>query len=155
MKRSKKTVPILITLLFVLVIISILAYVFKEHPALLGADYSFRVRGYSMLPVQRPNDLVFVKRGVDEIEIDDIICFLGRSENGYCLIGHRVIEIQIYPFLSFKTKGDANNSSDGWILKEDIVGRQILNIPFGFFLAKNCFFLLAGMIVILILVIRK
>jgi signal peptidase I len=154
-KRFKKAVPILITLLFVLVLVSILACVFKEYPFLLGADYSFRVRGYSMFPARRTNDLMFVKRGINEIEIDDIICFRALYSKGYCLVGHRVTEIQIYPCLLFKTKGDANKFSDGWISEKDIVGKEILNIPFGFLLAKNCFILLAGMIFILVLVIRK
>jgi hypothetical protein len=57
--------------------------------------------------------------------------------------------------LAFKTKGDANKFSDGWISSKDIVGREILNIPFGFFLAKNSIILLAGWILILVLVIRK
>lgn len=156
MKRLKKAVPILITILFVFVIVSILSCVFKDYPALLGADYSFRLIGYSMFPAQRPNDLVFIKKGIEEIEIGDIICFRRCSEAGDYLVGHRLMEIQIYPSLAFKTKGDANEFSDEWILEENIVGKQILNIPLGFFLAKNCFLLLAGMIVILvILVIRK
>jgi len=154
-KAMKKAIPILITILFVLVIVSILSYVFKNHPSLLGADYSFRVIGSSMFPAQRPNDLIFIKRGIREIEIGDIICFRGWPEIDYRLVGHRVIEIQTYPCLAFKTKGDANKLSDGWVLEKDIVGREILNIPFGFFLAKNCIFLLAGLIVILVLVIRK
>jgi len=155
MKILKKITPMLITLLFILVIISAFSCLLKDHPQLLGADYSFRVRGYSMFPARRPNDLMFVKRGINEIEMDDIICFRASYSKGDCLVGHRVTEIQIYPCLLFKTKGDANKFSDGWISEKDIVGKEILNIPFGFLLAKNCFFLLAGMIVILIfLVIR-
>ena len=154
-KTMKKATPILIMLLLVLVIVSNLCYVFKDHPALLGADYSFRVVGYSMFPAQRQNDLVFVKAEIDEIEIGDVICFRGWRQPGYYLVGHRVTEIQIYPCLAFKTKGDANKFNDGWISEEDIVGREILNIPFGSLLAKNSIILLAGWILILVLVIRK
>ena len=154
MKILKKITPMLITLLFILVIISVFSCLLKDHPQLLGADYALRALGYSMFPAVRTNDLLFIKKG-EKIEIDDIICSRRRSETGDYLVGHRVVEIQTYPFLAFKTKGDANEFNDGWTSEEDIIGKQILNIPLGFFLAKNCFFLLAGMIVILIfLVIR-
>jgi len=154
MKILKKITPMLITLLFILVIISVFSCLLKDHPQLLGADYALRALGYSMFPAVRTNDLLFIKKG-EKIEIDDIICFRRRSETEDYLVGHRVIEIQIYPSLAFKTKGDANKCSDGWVLEEDIVGRQILDIPFGFFLAKNCILLLAGMIVILIILVIK
>jgi signal peptidase I len=148
-KTKKKVIIILTTLFLVLVIVS---WVLDKNPALLDADYAFRTVGYSMFPAQRPNDLVLVREGIEGIQIGNVICFRKWCESDYYLVGHRVMEIQIYPYLAFKTKGDFNKFSDGWISEKDIVGREILNIPFGFLLAKNSIFFLAGLIVILVLV---
>ena len=153
MTTKRKVVIILTALFLVLVIVS---WVLDKYPALVGADYVFRVVGYSMFPAERPNDLVLVKEEIEEIQVDDVICFWRwRQSRGYYIAGHRVTEIQIYPCLAFKTKGDANKFSDGWISEKDIVGKEILNIPFGFLLAKNCIVLLIGLMVILVLAIRK
>lgn len=152
MKTKKKVIAILIMLLLILVIV---LSILKEFPALIGADYSFRVEGYSMFPTQRPNDLVFVKEGTKEIQIDDVICFRGWRQPGYYLVGHRVTEIQIYPCLAFKTKGDANKFSDGWILEENVIGKEILNIPFGSLITsitKNRILFLHGLIIISVLI---
>ena len=152
MKTKKKVVAILIMLLLILVII---LSILKEFPALIGADYSFRVEGSSMFPAQRPNDLVFVKRGIEGIQIDDVICFRGWRQPGYYLVGHRVTEIQIYPCFAFKTKGDANEFSDGWVSEENVIGKEILNIPFGSFITsitENRILFLHGLIVISMLI---
>jgi len=152
MKTKKRVVAILIMLLLILVII---LSIFKEWPVLIGADYSFRVKGYSMFPAQRPNDLVFVKGGIEEIKIGDVICFQGSHQPGYYIVGHRVTEIQIYPCLAFKTKGDANEISDGWVSKENIIGKEILNIPFGSLITnitKNRMLFLCELIVISVLI---
>lgn len=152
MKTKKRIVAILVMLLLILVIV---LSIFKEWPFLVGADYSFRVEGYSMFPAQRPNDLVFVKAGIEKIEIGDVIHFQGSRQPGYYIVGHRVTEIQIYPSPAFKTKGDANEISDGWVSKENIVGKQILNIPFGSLITnitKNRIFFLCELIVISVLI---
>lgn len=151
MKTKKRIVAILVMLLLILVIV---LSILKEYPVLIGADYSFRVEGYSMFPAQRPNDLVFVKAGIERIEIGDVICFQGSRQPGYYLVGHRVTEIQIYPCLAFKTKGDANEISDGWVSK-NIIGKEILNIPFGSLITnitKNRILFLCELMVISVLI---
>jgi len=148
-KTMKKVVIILTTLFLVLVIVSC---ILNKNPALLDADYAFRTVGYSMFPAQRPNDLVLVREGIEGIQIGNVICFRKWRESNYYLVGHRVMEIQIYPYLAFKTKGDFNKFSDGWILEKNIVGKEILNIPFGYFFAANRNLFLIGLIVILVFV---
>jgi len=125
-----------------------MSLVLGRYPFLANADYSFRVVGYSMFPVQRTGDMVLVKRGTENIQVGDIICFERDSE----LIGHRVIEIQIYPNIMFKTKGDNNNHVDGWIEPNSVLGKEILSIPLGLLIARNTFFLMIGLIIVLILI---
>ena len=75
------------------------------------------------------------------------------SRNKFSLL--QVTEIQIYPSPAFKTKGDANEISDGWVSKENIVGKQILNIPFGSLITnitKNRIFFVCELIVISVLI---
>ena len=101
-----------------------------------------------MLPAQRTGDMVLVKRGIENIEIGDVICF----KEGSKLIGHRVVEIQMCPNIIFKTKGDNNKHIDGWIKADSVVGKEILLIPLGLLIARSTFFLIIGLIILLILI---
>jgi signal peptidase I len=125
-----------------------MSLVLERCPFLAGADYSLKVVGYSMFPVERTGDMVLVRKGIKNIQVGSIICFWRGLE----LIGHRVIEIQIYPNMMFKTKGDNNKYTDGWIQLNSVVGKEILIIPLGVFITKNAFFIASGLIILLILI---
>jgi signal peptidase I len=125
-----------------------MSLVLERCPFLAGADYSLKAVGYSMFPVERTGDMVLVRKGIKNIQVGSIICFWRGLE----LIGHRVIEIQIYPNMMFKTKGDNNKYTDGWIQLNSVVGKEILIIPLGVFITKNAFFIASGLIILLILI---
>ena len=65
--------------------------------------------------------------GIDDIKVDDIVCFKSRESSHYgSIVTHRVISIQhgengeIY----LETRGDSNNSSDPYFVKDDnLIGR--------------------------------
>lgn len=153
--RKKKwlglTINVLSVILTLMVLLLIVSLVLERYPFLAGADYSFKVKGYSMLPVARMGDMVLVRRGVEDIQVGDIICFKEVKED-LKLISHRVIEIQIYPDIMFKTKGDNNEISDGWVKVDSVVGKETLLIPLGFFITRNAFLLMVGLIIVLILI---
>ena len=151
--RKRKWLNLILILNVLLILMVFLvggALVLGKYPFLAGADYSLRAVGYSMLPVERTGDMVLVKKGTGDIQVGDVICFW--SDRYSELIGHRVTDIQIYPNTMFKTKGDANKFSDGWILASSVVGKETLTIPFGFFIARNaiCFLIGIGLITLLL-----
>lgn len=157
--RVKKVVIIILATSFpLLVILIIFSWVLNDSAlvGLAGADYVLRVIGNSMHPALRTNDLMLVKEiqkiDIEEIQIGDILCFWRWTQEGeYCLVAHRVIEIQIYPSWAVKTKGDKNQADDGWILREEILGKEFFTVPYGFYLTNNTVLLSAMAILILIL----
>ena len=150
-KRKKwlyLTINVLNVMLTLIVLLLIVSLVLGMRPSLVSADYSLRVIGYSMFPAQRPGDMVFIKKGIKGIQVGDVICF----RKGLKLVGHRVIDIQIYPNVMFETKGDTNKISDGWVEANSVVGKEILLLPLGLFVTRNALFLIIGLIIVLALV---
>ena len=105
---------------------------------ILGNDYS-SFFGYSMFEVQtgsmadtiNPGDWILVKT-TKNIELNDIITY---SEDGE-FITHRVVETYKDRYI---TKGDANNSKDDPINKEQIVGKVSKILP-GLGIIRKTFF---------------
>lgn len=67
------------------------------------------------------NDMIFVKKADPQtFEKDDIITFRYSDE----VITHRIVEVikEDDKIVSFSTKGDANNTTDGLIPVEDVYG---------------------------------
>ena len=141
------TINILSITLTLMVLLLIVSLILQRCPFLVGADYSFEILGHSMLPVLRTGDMGLVIKGIENIEIGDVIYFKVNSK----FFVSRVIDIQIYPNIIFKTKGDNKNYADGWIEANSVVGREIFFIPLGFFMTRNAFFLITGLIILLIL----
>lgn len=75
------------------------------------------------------NDLIFVgKIDADKVKVGDVICFM----DGKATVTHRVTMIQNESdgSLSFRTKGDANNSEDQNSVPADkLVGKYRFRIP--------------------------
>ena len=88
----------------------------------------------SMVPTINVEDAIVIKReNVENLKVGDIITF-NSSDPRYSgiTITHRIVDIikSDNGSLSFKTKGDANNSADMSYVKEsDIYGKVILTVP--------------------------
>ena len=151
MKRKKwlyLTINVLSLVLTSIVLLLIVSLVLEMCPFLVGANYSVKGIGYSMFPARRPGDMALVRKGIEDIQVGDIICF----RKGLELISHRVTDIQIYPDIIFETKGDANKISDGWVEANSVAGKEILVLPLGLFVTRNVLFLIIILIIIMILV---
>ena len=98
----------------------------------------FRIESGSMSPYLKVNDLIIIK-AYDDYEIDDIVTY--KSENEY--ITHRIIEKDD---VSITTKGDANNTNDSKIAKEDIVGKVVLKLRINLFIITAIYIALVFMI---------
>jgi len=112
--------------LFLLVGIGILV-VFSYIP--IPGNYKvFTVQSGSMTPALRTGDLIFVKPMAD-YGVGDIIT--RRTSDPKTTITHRVSQKNtVDGTVLFKTKGDANNAEDNeTIIKNDIIGRELLSIP--------------------------
>ena len=92
----------------------------KDYVSLFGYTY-FEIASGSMEPAVYKNDLVIVKLNSTYQEKDIITYNLNKE-----FITHRVIQIDSK---TITTKGDANNSKDAKIKKENVLGKVVLIIP--------------------------
>lgn len=90
----------------------------------------------SMSPSINPGDIIIDKKiDAKAIKEGDIITFRASSN---VLITHRIVEvISKDGEISFKTKGDANNSEDEKLVDEEqVVGGYIFKIPYAGYISK-------------------
>lgn len=88
----------------------------------------------SMSPAIEPGDLIIAKTAdTDSLREGDIITF---RASGSTLVTHRIIGTN--PDGSFITKGDANNVEDLdlYANSQNIIGKYVLRIPKGGYIAK-------------------
>ena len=116
-----------IIIIFVLMILLIALY-YVAQTKIMHKDYAniwgytgFEVITGSMSGTIEVGDVVIVKL-TNEIQENDIIVY--KEENSF--ITHRIIKIDNN---SITTKGDANNSEDKQITKEQVIGKVIKIIP--------------------------
>jgi len=84
------------------------------------------VRGESMVPTIIHGDTILIRKGIENIEVGDILSFKVGSR----VIVHRVVDIQKNPILTFQTKGDAVEEPDGVeITVDQVIGKMIDIIP--------------------------
>lgn len=100
-------------LLFIFVIFSVFGVSF------LGFQF-FKVGSGSMEPTLQVGDIILVQRQ-ENYSTDDIITYKSNGE----YITHRIIEIDGDTVV---TKGDANNTEDEEINKEQIIGKYVVFI---------------------------
>jgi len=97
-------------------------------PLFVGGFFSVIMSG-SMEPTIPVGSVVIVKKvNPEDVKVGDIIAF----KTGESRTVHRVVEkiVEDGSFY-FKTKGDANEKPDPWIVKpEDICGALMLTIPY-------------------------
>ena len=145
MEEKRRLIPILNIILVVIILMLILPIIFRICPFL---EVNISV-GSSMVPTLKTGDTMFI-RNVQDIRIGDIISFK-RGLNG---IVHRVIDIKRSPTLMFKTKGDANEKSDGWIKAEQVEGKIVYVVPTRFLFSSRGLIVLIVLSILLMIVRR-
>jgi len=126
---------IFIYLLAVIIIIAALLFAASNSPSksLFGFRY-YTVLTPSMEPAYSVGDMVFVKiEKADKIKVGDVITF-NPSSDSEAYLTHRVIEklpdYQGSGVTCFKTKGDANDSEDSFLIDEDrVIGPVVFAVP--------------------------
>jgi signal peptidase len=98
-------------------------------PFLVGGSFSSIVLGGSMEPTIHVGSIVIVRSvKPEDVKVGDIIAF----KTGESKTIHRVIDKVVEGgSFYFRTKGDANEDPDPWIVKpEDVLGELQLTIPY-------------------------
>ncbi len=117
------------------ILIGAIFFAFNASPtkSVFGYRYYTVLTG-SMEPSYNIGDMIFVKVGsVDQINKGDVITF-NPSQDSDAYLTHRVIEkIENYQgtgMTCFRTKGDANNSEDSFLIDSDrVIGVVKFGIP--------------------------
>ncbi len=136
---------ILVVLLLIIVLINLLSAI----DITIFGFRTYKIGSGSMEPELKVNDLIVVKEFKD-YEAGDIVTF---DYNGY-KVTHRIVSITDNEVI---TKGDANNTNDKPIKKEDIVGKVIYNFTvinyINYLLSKPLTWLLILVILLLIIAV--
>lgn len=117
------------------ILIGAVLFAFNTSPtkSIFGYRY-YTVLTPSMSPSYNVGDVVFVHiEGPDNINVGDVITF-NPSNDSEAYLTHRVSEkIDDYKntgVTCFKTKGDANDSEDGFLIDQNrVVGKVVFGIP--------------------------
>lgn len=132
--KVKNIVGIILNILIVIVVIVVLIVLFGVvQTKILKTEYSnyfgysiFQVATGSMSPAIETKDIILVhilnETQKEELKEGDIIVF--KQDSG--IITHRITKISED---KITTKGDANNTEDNPIQKEDIIGKVVKIIP--------------------------
>lgn len=126
---------VFVYLLAVVIIVAALLFAASANPSksLFGYRY-YTVLTPSMEPAYSVGDMVFVKiEKADNINVGDVITFNPSSE-GDAYLTHRVVEkMSDYKgtgLTCFRTKGDANDSEDTFLIDEErVIGVVNAGIP--------------------------
>ncbi len=126
---------IFVYLLAAIIIIAALLFAASNSPtkSLFGFRY-YTVLTPSMEPAYSVGDMVFVKiENADKINIGDVITF-NPSSDSEAYLTHRVVEkipdYQGSGITCFRTKGDANESEDSFLIDEDrVIGPVVFAVP--------------------------
>ena len=126
---------VFIYVLAAVIIIAALMFAASVNPSksLFGYRY-YTVLTPSMEPAYSVGDMVFVKiESADNINVGDVITFNPSSDGGAYLT-HRVVEklpdYQGSGTTCFKTKGDANDSEDTFLIDEErVIGVVRFKVP--------------------------
>lgn len=155
-KLFKKILEIILAVLivagFVLVIVTSISGKRKGKPVFIfGYSLMWVVTG-SMEPVIPERSYILTKYyDGGEISEGDVITFICKDVNSEAfgsLITHRV---ELVTDEGYKTKGDNNSVSDGWVvLKEDVVAVSFKNLPVATFLGR-VFSSEIGLIIVIVL----
>ena len=126
---------IFVYLLSLLIIIAAMLFAANKSPnkSMFGYRY-YTVLTDSMVPEFSSGDMVFVKlANADSINTGDVITF-NPSSGSEAYLTHRVIEklndYQGTGVTCFKTKGDANDAEDSFLIDEGrVIGKVQFHVP--------------------------
>jgi signal peptidase len=124
MKKAFGTLANLALAISVLLLVAVLL-----APALIGLSLE-PILGGSMEPTIGTGALIAIgKVAPEEVQVGDVIGF--KVEGMDTPVCHRVIEIvDTEEAAGFRTKGDANEDPDTWIVKpENLIGKVVLDLP--------------------------
>jgi len=123
---TKNIINILCVILFIILALVIYAKLRVSFSNDVHANYFgvriFEVASGSMEPTLNINDVLLVKVNVDDLQKDDIIAY--KSENS--IITHRIVMINDNDLI---VKGDANNTVDAPIKKDQVIGKVVKVFP--------------------------
>lgn len=123
---------ILIPILVINITLIVKSYTNKDEVPKLGGYCPLIVLTKSMEPEINGGDLIIVRQ-IDggDVKTGDIIAFFDPDGNGSSILTHRVTAVETENgVLSFRTKGDANNTEDKKAVSEDkLVGIYKIRIP--------------------------
>lgn len=129
MKYISKIIEVILNIIIILMLIAVIfAAIYVVQTKIMKKDYAnifgytgFEVITGSMSGSIEVGDVVIVKIE-NNVEENDIIVY--RQENDF--VTHRVVKIDGDTLI---TKGDANNSEDRQINKQQVLGKVIYIIP--------------------------
>lgn len=120
---------ILVPILLINLVIMVKSFVSKDEvPSIFGYKPMIVLTG-SMEPTIKRGDLVLSKEvNATSLKVDDIISY---RDNENAIITHRIVTITNgEDGLEFTTKGDANNTEDSIVIKENMIeGIYVNRIP--------------------------
>lgn len=130
-----KLATVLVYLLSFCILIGAVFFAISSSPtkSVFGYRY-YTVLTASMSPTYNIGDIVFVKiKDSSSINVDDVITF-NPSRDSDAYLTHRVVEkfdnYEGTGVTCFRTKGDANDSSDSFLIEEDrVIGTVVFGIP--------------------------
>ncbi len=132
MKLIEKLVNIILNFTFIIVILLIMLIIYsyiqlnilkQEYNTFFGFSI-FNISSGSMKETIQIDDIIIIKEE-DSLNNGDIITFFQDDQ----IITHRIIEV--LDDGNFITKGDANNSKDSKVYKQNVIGKVIKIIPKG------------------------
>ncbi len=134
-KMFDRTVTVIIYLFSAFILVGAVLFAFNTSPqkSILGYRY-YTVLTDSMSPKYSTGDVVFVRiESAENIDVGDVITF-NPSLNSEAYLTHRVtekiIDYQGSGVTCFKTKGDANNAEDSFLIEEArVIGKVTLGVP--------------------------
>ncbi len=116
------------TLSVIIVVVLLFPAIIYIAPFLVGGSSSAIVLGGSMEPTIHVGSIVVCRRiKPEDIKVGDIIAF----KTGGSTTIHRVIEKVVEGGFYFRTKGDANEDPDPWVvMPQDVIGILHFQIPY-------------------------
>ena len=105
---------ILIPILIINLTLIAKSFINKDEVPSIAGTMPLIVLTDSMHPEIESGDLIICKTiKAEDVKLDDVISFFDPAGNGTSIVTHRVIEIvEEEGTLSFRTKGDYNNTED-------------------------------------------
>ena len=119
-------------IIIIVLLIIILFNVFSQYNISVLGFRNFKISSGSMEPNLKVNDIILVKK-CSNYNLNDIITYKSGNE----FITHRIVKIDGNKVI---TRGDANNTNDSPIKKDNIVGKVVYRfkiLGFIFYLFKN------------------